>query len=159
MPPFDLRRLAAPCAAFSGLQLSGRTLTHPDPSGVDALMNAETLVHAAPFLGVLGLLGAFGIYGYVKRQPAGNARMQEIAEQIHLGAMLFLRREYTILAVFIVIVFVILTVAAAGTAGTAAGPVDRAAAAADRQPVASVGCIRRPCWRPACHARRGTSID
>ncbi len=77
-------------------------------------MNAETLVHAAPFLGVLGLLGAFGIYGYVKRQPAGNARMQEIAEQIHLGAMLFLRREYTILAVFIVIVFALL----AGFIGT-----------------------------------------
>ncbi len=71
-------------------------------------MNASTLVSAAPVLGVLGLLAAFAIYVYVKRQPAGTARMQEIADQIHLGAMVFLRREYSILVVFIAVVFVLL---------------------------------------------------
>ncbi|HEY8370621.1 MAG TPA: sodium-translocating pyrophosphatase [Thermodesulfobacteriota bacterium] len=71
-------------------------------------MTAATLVHAAPVLGVLGLLLALGIYAYIKRQPDGNERMREIADQIHLGAMVFLRREYSILAVFIVVVFVLL---------------------------------------------------
>ncbi|HEX7125237.1 MAG TPA: sodium-translocating pyrophosphatase [Thermodesulfobacteriota bacterium] len=71
-------------------------------------MTAATLVLAAPVLGVLGLLMAVGIYAYIKRQPAGNDRMREIADQIHLGAMVFLRREYSILAVFIVVVFALL---------------------------------------------------
>ena len=83
-------------------------LTGHASTGADASMNVTTLVAAAPVLGVLGLLGAFLIYLHIGRQPAGNARMQEIAEQIHLGAMVFLRREYTILAVFITVVFALL---------------------------------------------------
>jgi K(+)-stimulated pyrophosphate-energized sodium pump len=71
-------------------------------------MNAQTLATAAPVLGVLGLLLAAGLYAYVKRQPAGNALMREIAEQIHLGAMVFLRREYSILAGFVALVFALL---------------------------------------------------
>ncbi len=71
-------------------------------------MDASTLVLAAPVLGALGLLAAFAIYAYIKRQPAGTPKMQEIAEQIHLGAMVFLRREYSILAAFIIVVFALL---------------------------------------------------
>ncbi|MDP3938932.1 MAG: sodium-translocating pyrophosphatase, partial [Deltaproteobacteria bacterium] len=59
-------------------------------------------------LGVFGLLVAFGIYRAILAAPAGSERMQEIADQIHLGAMVFLKREYQILAVFIVIVAVLL---------------------------------------------------
>ncbi len=61
-------------------------------------------------VGVLGLLFALGIYMYINKQPAGNQLMQEIADAIHEGAMVFLKREYTILAIFIVVVALILGV-------------------------------------------------
>ncbi|HSM04140.1 MAG TPA: sodium-translocating pyrophosphatase [Longimicrobiales bacterium] len=60
-------------------------------------------------LGVFGLGTAAGIYGYVKKQPAGNETMVDLADQIHDGAMAFLRREYTVLAVFVVVVAALLS--------------------------------------------------
>ncbi len=62
-------------------------------------------------LGLLGLGCAFGIYGYVKKQPEGNDTMRDLGEQIHDGAMAFLRREYTVLAVFVLVVAVLLALA------------------------------------------------
>ena len=47
----------------------------------------------------------------MKRQPPGTAEMVDLADQIHDGAMAFLRREYTVLAVFVVIVAALLYVA------------------------------------------------
>ncbi len=70
-----------------------------------------SLTSYAPALGVLGLLFALGIYLYIKRQPAGSDTMQEIADAIHDGAMVFLKREYTILALFIVVVGALLFIA------------------------------------------------
>ena len=65
----------------------------------------ETWTFAAPFLGLGGLLCALLLYFYIKKAPAGNQEMVEISEAIHEGAMTFLKREYTILAGFIIIVF------------------------------------------------------
>jgi K(+)-stimulated pyrophosphate-energized sodium pump len=62
----------------------------------------------APFLGILGLIIAYLIFGYVKRQPNGTKLMQELEEAIHTGAMAFLRKEYSVLVVFIAIVFILL---------------------------------------------------
>jgi K(+)-stimulated pyrophosphate-energized sodium pump len=62
----------------------------------------------APFLGILGLVIAFLIYGYVKKQPNGNKVMQELEAMIHEGAMAFLKKEYSVLVIFIVAVFLIL---------------------------------------------------
>ena len=59
-------------------------------------------------LGVIGLFFSFGLYTYVKGQPVGTDRMAEIAEAIHSGAMAFLRREYTILVPFVLVVALIL---------------------------------------------------
>jgi len=64
----------------------------------------------APWLGVLGLIVAYLIYGYVKKQPNGNQTMQELEGMIHDGAMAFLKKEYTYLAVFVAAVFIILLV-------------------------------------------------
>ncbi|MCF8032016.1 MAG: sodium-translocating pyrophosphatase [Desulfarculaceae bacterium] len=66
------------------------------------------LTVAAPFLALFGLLVAFLIYGYVKKQPNGNELMQKLEGQIHAGAMAFLKKEYSILAIFAVIVFLLL---------------------------------------------------
>jgi K(+)-stimulated pyrophosphate-energized sodium pump len=55
-------------------------------------------------LGLVGLAISLGIYGYVRRQPAGNEVMRDIADQIEEGAMAFLRREYSVLFVFVIVV-------------------------------------------------------
>ncbi len=69
------------------------------------------LVTLSPILGMLGLVMAFGLYRYVVAQPDGTAAMVEIAAQIHTGAMAFLRREYWILAWFVVVVAGVLAAA------------------------------------------------
>jgi len=73
---------------------------------------------AAP-LGVVGLLVSLFIYLYIRRQSPGNQVMRELAEQIETGAMAFLRREYSVLAVFIVIVALLLWWAIGGMTATA----------------------------------------
>ena len=59
----------------------------------------------APYLGVAGLIVAFIIYLRIKAGDAGNAKMVEISDLIHEGAMAFLKREYSILLVFVAVVF------------------------------------------------------
>ncbi|MBW3534834.1 MAG: sodium-translocating pyrophosphatase [Gemmatimonadetes bacterium] len=76
-----------------------------------------TLTSWAWVLGLLGLGAAGGIYGYVKRQPGGSAGMLDLAEQIHDGAMAFLRREYSVLAIFVGVVALLLWIALPGDAG------------------------------------------
>jgi K(+)-stimulated pyrophosphate-energized sodium pump len=68
---------------------------------------ADWVVYA-PFFGILGLVFALAIFGYIKRQPEGTDKMKEIAAAIHDGAMVFLKREYSILLVFIGVVFLLL---------------------------------------------------
>lgn len=62
----------------------------------------------ASFLGILGLIIAYFIYLYVKRQPNGSPLMQELEGMIHSGAMAFLKKEYSVLVIFIVVVFLLL---------------------------------------------------
>ncbi len=62
-------------------------------------------------LGALGLLVALAIYLGLKKQPAGNEVMRDLAEQIHTGAMAFLRREYSVLALFMAVVGMLLWLA------------------------------------------------
>jgi K(+)-stimulated pyrophosphate-energized sodium pump len=68
----------------------------------------DGLTKLAPFFGILSLVIAFLIYGYVKKQPNGTKLMQELEAMIHEGAMAFLKKEYSVLAVFIVAVFILL---------------------------------------------------
>jgi len=58
--------------------------------------------------GVLGLGVAFMLFQSVKKYPAGEGKVLQIAEAIHLGAMVFLKREYLILALFVGVVAVML---------------------------------------------------
>jgi K(+)-stimulated pyrophosphate-energized sodium pump len=67
-----------------------------------------TWTHLAPLFGIGGLLFAVGIYFYILKQPIGNETMAELSEMIHDGAMVYLKRQYTILIGFIVIVFSLL---------------------------------------------------
>ncbi|MBK6911411.1 MAG: sodium-translocating pyrophosphatase [bacterium] len=52
--------------------------------------------------GAAGLILALILYLLVRRQAAGTDLMQKIAARIHTGAMVFLRAEYRILAVFVI---------------------------------------------------------
>jgi len=65
----------------------------------------------APILGVVGFAIALLIFGMVKAEPEGNQIMKDIAAEIRIGAMAFLRREYTVLAYFIALVFVLILIA------------------------------------------------
>jgi K(+)-stimulated pyrophosphate-energized sodium pump len=67
-----------------------------------------------PVLGVLGLLVAFLLYAAIRRYPAGEGRIAEIALAIQLGAMVFLKREYGILGIFVLVVTVLILVSPLG---------------------------------------------
>jgi K(+)-stimulated pyrophosphate-energized sodium pump len=68
----------------------------------------EQLTAYVPWIGAIGLIGAFVIYVNLKRLPEGTDRMKDIASQIHAGAMAFLRREYIVLSVFVLVVAALL---------------------------------------------------
>jgi K(+)-stimulated pyrophosphate-energized sodium pump len=65
----------------------------------------EAWTSLAPFLGLFGLIVALLIYLSIIKKSAGNALMIEISDSIHEGAMTFLKKEYSILLVFIAVVF------------------------------------------------------
>ena len=53
-----------------------------------------------PIFGVIGLVAAFIVYQLVKRYSDGSEAVKRIGDAIHTGAMVFMRREYTMLAIF-----------------------------------------------------------
>ena len=59
-------------------------------------------------IGFLGLVFALVLYFLIKRYPRGNELMIEISEAVHSGAMVFLRREYTYIFIFVAVMFVVL---------------------------------------------------
>ena len=68
------------------------------------------LLLAVFLVGVLSLIFAIITTARVVSMPEGNERMKEIAEVIHDGAMTFLKTEYKVLSVFVLVVAVILAV-------------------------------------------------
>lgn len=61
-----------------------------------------------PILGGVGLIAALIVYLLVKRYPAGEEKVRHIADQIHRGAMTFMRREYSLLFIFALVLFVLI---------------------------------------------------
>ncbi len=62
----------------------------------------------AVLIGLVGLAFAIILFFWIRSKPAGTDVMKEIADVIHDGAMVFLKREYTILALFVIVVFALL---------------------------------------------------
>jgi len=58
----------------------------------------------APIAALISILAGLYFYRYVDKQDSGTERMQEISDAIKEGSKAFLKREYTILAIFVVIV-------------------------------------------------------
>ena len=57
-------------------------------------------------LGIFGLVCAVLVFLKVKSEPAGEGAVVEIGNEIHLGAMVFMKSEYSRLAIFCVICIV-----------------------------------------------------
>ena len=68
-----------------------------------------------PILGVVGLVIAFVIYTVMSRASDGEAKERSIAEQIHIGAMVFMHREYKLLLAFAAVLIVGILVSPLGT--------------------------------------------
>lgn len=66
--------------------------------------------YVAPVAGLIALVFAFYKASVINKMDSGNERMREIASYIEQGAMAFLRRQYRTLAIFVVLLFIVLTV-------------------------------------------------
>ena len=70
----------------------------------------ERLLYLVPAVGVLTLLFAAYLAVKVSRADAGNDKMKEIASAISEGAQAFLKSEYKILVIFVVVLFILIGV-------------------------------------------------
>jgi K(+)-stimulated pyrophosphate-energized sodium pump len=64
-----------------------------------------------PVCALLGLVFAAYSYMVMKREGTGSELMQKIAAAIRLGAMVYLKRQYTAIGVFVVVLAIILALA------------------------------------------------
>jgi K(+)-stimulated pyrophosphate-energized sodium pump len=69
-------------------------------------MSVSELVKLPPMVGGLGLLIALVLYYIVKKYPEGDAAVKKIGDQIHLGAMVFMKREYKMLVMFLAVLVI-----------------------------------------------------
>jgi len=62
----------------------------------------------APIAGLIAVLFALSLAQKINRCSPGNERMQEISKAVQEGAMAFLKREYSFLIFFVIVMFVVL---------------------------------------------------
>jgi K(+)-stimulated pyrophosphate-energized sodium pump len=67
-----------------------------------------------PLFGLAGLGIAFIIYHIMSRHNFGDGKVKKIGDQIHLGAMVFMKREYTMLSMFALALLVAIFVSPLG---------------------------------------------
>lgn len=67
-----------------------------------------TILGAVIVIAVLALLYALNLFITVKNESSGNKRMRALSSYIHEGAMAFLKREYKIIIIFIIVVALLL---------------------------------------------------
>jgi K(+)-stimulated pyrophosphate-energized sodium pump len=66
--------------------------------------------YIAPIASLISILVGLYFYRYVENQDSGTKRMREISDAIKLGARAFLKREYTVLFMFVGVVAVLLLI-------------------------------------------------
>ena len=62
----------------------------------------------APALGIFGLVIVVFIYQWISKQDGGSGDVKKIGEQIHLGSIVFMKREYQMLSMFALVLLVLL---------------------------------------------------
>ena len=60
-----------------------------------------------PILGLIGMIAAFVVYKLVMQYPDGEDKVKKIGDQIHAGALAFMKTEYKYLTVFIVVLVIL----------------------------------------------------
>jgi K(+)-stimulated pyrophosphate-energized sodium pump len=73
-------------------------------------MDAALIPYLAPVTGLIALLYAWSRSAWIGRQDPGTPRMVEIAQAISEGARAFLRQEYRVLVIFVLVLAVLLAV-------------------------------------------------
>lgn len=78
----------------------------------------QSLIFLIPVFGVLALLFTFWKSSWVSKQEVGTERMARIAKSISEGAMAFLKAEYRILAIFVVVVGILMALSGMNAASS-----------------------------------------
>ena len=60
-----------------------------------------------PVLGVMGMIAALVVYMLVMKYPDGQDKVKKIGDQIHNGALAFMKTEYKYLLIFIAVLVVL----------------------------------------------------
>ena len=68
----------------------------------------DKLIYLVPILGLLGLVVMFFKTRWINKQDAGDEKMQNLANYIREGALAFLKAEYRVLAIFVIIAGILL---------------------------------------------------
>ena len=79
----------------------------------------NNLIMAVPAFGILALIYTFIKSGWVGKQEVGSDKMARIAKNISDGAMAFLKAEYKVLSIFVIVVAVLMAWGGSQTAGSA----------------------------------------
>ncbi|MCB0688445.1 MAG: sodium-translocating pyrophosphatase [Saprospiraceae bacterium] len=80
----------------------------------------QSITYVIPVMGIIALLYTFWRSSWISKQDAGSDRMKLIAKNISEGAMAFLRSEYKVLAIFVVVVAILLFIS--GNSDEASNP-------------------------------------
>jgi K(+)-stimulated pyrophosphate-energized sodium pump len=80
------------------------------------LVDTTTLLYLAPVAGVFALVVSGFIAAWILRQSAGNDRMKEIQLAVREGAFAFLKLEYSVVAIFAVLLTIVFAVVGYATA-------------------------------------------
>ena len=62
----------------------------------------ENLIYILPLFGIIGLIYMAVLAAWVRKQDAGESKMQKLAGYVKEGALAFLKAEYRVLAIFVV---------------------------------------------------------
>jgi len=72
------------------------------------------LIYVACGLSLLALVYAYILYRQMAKNPMGNEKVQKISGYIKEGANAFIRKEYTIIVVFVIVAFFIIGISPLG---------------------------------------------
>lgn len=78
----------------------------------------NNIIYLIPLLGILGLVVMAVKSAWVKKQDAGDQKMQELANHIREGALAFLKAEYRVLTIFVIVAGILLGIVSSLVATT-----------------------------------------